>query len=72
MRTSEAFDAFGGSKKAVAEALGISISAVYQWEDLVPPTSAIRLAMIRPDLRYDPELYRGWNAKFGRKRKRKH
>jgi hypothetical protein len=71
MRTSEVLEVFGGSKRAVAEALGISISAVYQWDETVPPTSAIRLAMIRPDLRYDPEFYRGWNAKFAGTRKRK-
>lgn len=63
--------AFGGSKKAVADALEISYSAVSQWDEIVPPHSAIRLAMIRPDLRYDPGLYKGWNAKFGRKRKTK-
>jgi DNA-binding transcriptional regulator YdaS (Cro superfamily) len=62
MRTSDVFEAFGGSKRAVAEALGISLSAVYQWDELVPPASAMRLSAMRPEIPYDPEQYRGWNS----------
>lgn len=69
MRTSDVLDAFDGDKEAVAKALGISISAVYQWGDLVPPASAIVLAKERPDIPHDPDDYRGWESRGQRKRK---
>ena len=72
MRTSDVVKAFGGSKTAVAEALGISISAVSQWQELVPPLSAMNIAKLRPDLEFDLSVYEGWNKSSGRKRKRKH
>lgn len=67
MRTSDVFEAFGGSKQAVADALGITISAVYQWDEMVPPASAMRLAAMRPEIPYDPEQYKGWDAPRKRK-----
>lgn len=70
MRTSDVLRAFGGDKKAVAAALGLSLSAVYQWQEMVPPGSAARLAAMRPDIPYDPEKYRDWDVAPG-KRKRK-
>lgn len=69
MRTSDVLKAFDGDKMAVATALGISLSAIYQWDEMVPPASAMRLAAMRPDIPYDPENYRGWNSPSRRKRK---
>ena len=71
MRTSDVFEAFG-SKRAVADALGISISAVYQWADMVPPASAMRLAAMKPEIPYDPEKYKGWDAPKRKNGKRRH
>lgn len=69
MRTSDVLDAFNGDKEALANALGISISAIYQWDELVPPASAIVLAAMRPDIPHDPEDYRGWESVRKRKSK---
>jgi DNA-binding transcriptional regulator YdaS (Cro superfamily) len=46
MRTDEAVEVFG-SKNALAEAIGISPSAVYQWGSEVPMSrrQSVRLAM---------------------------
>ena len=46
MRTQDAVDIFR-TKEALAKAIGISPSAVYQWGDTVPPSrrESIRLAM---------------------------
>lgn len=46
MRTDEAVEVFG-SQKALAAAIGISPSAVYQWGDMVPMSrrQSVRLAM---------------------------
>lgn len=46
MRTQEAVQAFG-NKNALAEAIGISPSAVYQWGDEVPASriKSVRLAL---------------------------
>jgi hypothetical protein len=68
MRTSDVLEAFDGDKEAVATVLGISISAVYQWGELVPPASAMVLAAKRPDIPHDPDDYVGWDSP---KRKRK-
>lgn len=68
MRTSDVLEAFNGDKEAVASALGISISAVYQWGELVPPASAMVLAKERPDIPHDPDDYRGWDSR-AKKRK---
>lgn len=58
-----------GSKKAIADALGISPSAVYMWdwtdEGLVPPVSAARLAKRNKKLKFDPDTYIDWNRKTG-------
>lgn len=70
MRTTDVVRAFSGSRAAIAEALGISISAVYQWSEIVPPTSALRLREMRPDIPYDAAAYTDWNAKFGRRKRR--
>ena len=72
MLTSDVLQAFGGDKKAVAAALDISLSAVYQWDEMVPPASAMRLAAMRPDIPYDPELYKGWDAPRKRKNGKRH
>jgi hypothetical protein len=70
MRTEDVIEAYGHNRKAIAEALNISVSAVYQWGEIVPPHSAMRLALMRPELAYDPAQYRDWYSKFGsRKRK---
>ena len=46
MRTEDAVEVFR-TKEALAKAIGISPSAVYQWGDTVPPSrrESIRLAM---------------------------
>jgi hypothetical protein len=71
MRTSDVLNAFGGDKKAVASELGISLSAVYQWGEYVPPGSAIRLMHMRPGIPCNPEVYKGWDVTAGSTRKRK-
>lgn len=70
MYKADALNAFGGNQSEVARALGITRSSVNGWGDLVPPYSAKQLAELRPEIPYDPEVYRDWNSKFGR-RKRK-
>lgn len=46
MRTDDAVDIFG-TKDALAKAIGISASAVYQWGDQIPASrrQSVRLAM---------------------------
>lgn len=75
MRTSDVLKAFNEDKTAVAEAVGISASAVYQWEEFVPPASAIVLRELRPDIPFDPSVYKDWEKPRGngkRKAKRRH
>ena len=43
MTTREAIAMFGGSARKMAEALGISTSAVYQWGATVPPRRAYEI-----------------------------
>lgn len=47
MRTKEAIEFFGGSTKALAEALCITVSAINQWGGMVPMgrREAVRYAM---------------------------
>lgn len=45
MKTSEAIQLFGSIRR-VAEALGVSVQAVYAWGDLVPPLRAYQLREI--------------------------
>jgi hypothetical protein len=71
MRTSDVLQAFGNDRKAIAAALDISLSAVYQWDELVPPASAMRLAAMRPEIPFDPEQYKGWDAPKRKNGKRK-
>lgn len=57
MQTSDVLT-FYGSRKAIAAALGISRSAVYQWRGMVPELTASRLDRLTAGrLRYDPALY---------------
>lgn len=73
MRTQDVLEAFSHDRKAIADALEISLSAVYQWGDMVPPASAMRLAAKRPEIPYDPEQYKGWDSPRKRKNgKRRH
>lgn len=46
MRTEDAIEVFG-TQRALAEAIGISPSAVYQWGDVVPMSrrQSVRMAM---------------------------
>jgi hypothetical protein len=51
-----------GSAPKVAEALGLTKAAVYAWDELVPPLSAAKLhKLTRGRLRFDPDVYDGWN-----------
>jgi len=53
-----------GSQKAIAAVLSISESAVSQWEELVPPLSAAKLAKASDGvLVFDPDLYESWNGR---------
>ena len=45
MKKKDAIDYFG-SARALAEALGISRQAVYQWPDTVPDTQMYKLAWL--------------------------
>lgn len=60
MLTSDVIRHFG-SKVAVAQAIGISRSAVGQWGDRVPPLSAAKIARAtRGKLKFDPAEYDDW------------
>jgi hypothetical protein len=66
MRTSDV-RAFLKTDRAIAEILGITVQAVNQWGELVPPLSAARLAKKTANkLQFDPDLYHGWNGKRGK------
>lgn len=63
MRTSDALKVYG-SKKAIAEAIGISQTAVSAWDEdgLIPPLSAAKLAKrSHGKLKFDPDAYDRWN-----------
>lgn len=50
------------TRKKLAEALGITPSAVSQWGELVPPLQAARLQELTGgSLTFDPSRYTGWN-----------
>lgn len=56
--------AYFGSPKAVAHVLGITERAVYSWDEMVPPLSAAKLwKRTRGRLKFDPDLYDGWNKR---------
>ena len=58
MNTSDAVSHFG-SVTALARALDISTSAVYQWPDIVPEGTAYKLQVLTGGaLQVKPELYR--------------
>ena len=46
-----------GSRRAVANALGLSRAAIYLWGPVVPYASAKRLTELVPGLTIDPDLY---------------
>lgn len=53
-----ALDHFG-TQQAIADALDISVAAVSQWKDLVPPLRAAELQEItHGKLTFDPSAYR--------------
>jgi hypothetical protein len=61
MLTSEAVRVYK-TKTAIAEVLDISLSAVCQWEEYVPPLSAMRLAKhSKGKLKFDSDFYESWN-----------
>lgn len=43
MLTNEALELFGGKVRPLAEALGLSVQAVYAWGDTVPPLRAYQI-----------------------------
>ena len=58
MRKSDVIAHFGGTQTKVAEALGITKSAVSQWPDVIPEGMAYKLQVITAGmLRVDPSLY---------------
>lgn len=52
MTTKEAIAMFGGSRRRLAEALGISVQAVAQWGDMVPK---LREYQIKEIVNNDPQ-----------------
>lgn len=53
---------FGGTHK-VAKVLGITGSAVSQWEEIIPERAALKLERITNGaLKYDPTLYSNSHA----------
>ncbi|MAX33695.1 MAG: Cro/Cl family transcriptional regulator [Halomonadaceae bacterium] len=46
MKTADAIQYFGGKKKDLAKALGLSPSAITQWGDSVPPLRQYELERI--------------------------
>jgi transcriptional repressor of cell division inhibition gene dicB len=62
-----------GSATAVAEALKISISAVSQWGERVPPLRAAQIAHLTDGrIPFDLGEYTGWNKPAPTRRKRRH
>ncbi len=43
MRTEEALQLFDNSTRKLAEALGLSVQAIYAWGDKVPPLRAYQI-----------------------------
>jgi hypothetical protein len=71
MRTAAVLRQFG-SRRAVADALQITVQAVYQWGPLVPPLQAARLAgMPGTGLIFDPAEYSAWNGRTRKSRSRR-
>jgi hypothetical protein len=46
MTTDEAKELFGGSLRALADALGITEQAIYQWGDMVPELRVYQILVI--------------------------
>ena len=58
MNKSDVIKHFGGSQVKVAEALGISKSAVSQWDSVIPEGVAYKLQVMTAGvLRVDPAMY---------------
>jgi len=52
-----------GTPKAIAEALGITIQAVWQWGEQVPPLRARQIDVLTHGaLKFDPAPYAGSNS----------
>lgn len=49
MLTQEALDLFGGRVRPLAEALGLSVQAIYAWGEEVPPLRAYQIRDILAD-----------------------
>jgi DNA-binding transcriptional regulator YdaS (Cro superfamily) len=61
MLTKDVLDFFGGSRKKIADTLGIKRASVYQWGDQVPPLRAAQLHRITlGKLCFEPEEYAGY------------
>jgi hypothetical protein len=61
MLTQDVLRFFGGSRKKVADALGIKRAAVYGWGERVPPLRAAQLHRLTlGKLNFDPEDYDGY------------
>ena len=58
MLTRDVLEFFGGSRKKVADVLGIKRAAVYGWGDRVPPLRAAQLHRLTlGKLSFDPDDY---------------
>lgn len=58
MKKSDVIAHFGGTQVQVADALGITKSAVSQWSEVIPEGIAYKIQVITAGLlRVDPSLY---------------
>lgn len=69
MKAADVIQHFGRSKQATASALGITRSAVAQWDDIVPEQVAWKVQILTGGvLRVDPAIYEARRAEIARKR----
>ena len=58
MLTSDALAHFGGSKAALAKALGISVPSVYEWREYPPPLRQVQLEQVTGGtLKAEPDVF---------------
>lgn len=58
MRTSDALAFFGGSKPALADALGIKVPSIYEWGEFPPPLRQIQIEHLTGGtLKAEPDVF---------------